>query len=174
MKKVTLLSLSLLLLICTTAFILFTTNWKVKADEATVKFTGGKISGTFSGLKANISFDKEHPESGKISASIEVPSIATGFFLKNNHAKDALDADKYPAIRFTSTAVGKAGGDYAAKGELTMKGVTKPVTIHFTFDEKGDSGVFRGEFKVIPKEFGIDRSGTPKEVIVNLVVPVTK
>jgi len=174
MKKTAYLSLCALLLVCTTAFVLLATTWKVKADEASVKFTSGKINGSFSGLKASILFDKEHPETSKISASIETPSIATGFFLKNSHAKDALGVDKYPTIKFVSTSVTKEGSAYAAKGMLTMKGATKPAIIHFTFDEKSNGGVFKGEFKVIPKEFGIDRDGTPPEVTVNLVVPVVK
>ncbi|RKR83525.1 polyisoprenoid-binding protein YceI [Mucilaginibacter gracilis] len=149
-------------------------TWKVKGDEAVVEFTGGKISGSFKGLKADIVFDKEHPEQAKISASIEVPTIATGFFLKNSHAKDALGADEHPQIKFSSTSVSKAGDAYLAKGNLTMKGATKPVTIRFTFDDKGNQGVFKGSFKVIPKEFGVDRAGTPDEVTVNLTVPVTK
>ena len=145
-------------------------NWKVKTEEASVKFTSGKINGSFKGLKADIVFDKEHPEQAKISASIETPTIATGFFLKNSHAKDALGTDKYPTIKFVSTSVAKNGNGYVAKGNLTMKGVTKPAIINFTFDEK----VFKGSMKVIPKEFGIDRSGTPPQVMVDLVVPVTK
>jgi polyisoprenoid-binding protein YceI len=174
MKKASYLLVCTLLLLCTTAFVLFTANWKVKGDEASVKFTSGKINGSFSGLKANIVFDKEHPEAGKISASIDVPSIATGFFLKNSHAKDALDADTYPTIKFVSASVTKEGTAYVASGGLTMKGVTKPVNIHFTFNEKGNVGVFKGQFKVIPKEFGIDHNGTPPEVTVDLLVPVTK
>ena len=149
-------------------------NWKVKSDESEITFTSKKINGSFKGLKAEIVFDKEHPEEAKFSASIDAPSLATGFFLKNMHAKDALGVDQYPLIKFVSTSVSKNADGYLAKGNLTMKGVTKPATIHFTFEDKGNQGVFKGTFKVIPKEFGIDRSGTPDEVMVSLVVPVTK
>src|ERR1700712_6028140 len=123
------------------AFIVLST-WKVKTEAASVKFTSGKINGSFKGLKADIVFDKEHPDQAKISATIETPSIATGFFLKNSHAKDALGTDKYPTIKFVSTSVAKSEGAFLAKGNLTMKGVTRPATIHFTFDEKGNQGVF--------------------------------
>jgi polyisoprenoid-binding protein YceI len=161
-------------IICTSAFVLLTDHWRVKGNEASVSFSAGKINGSFTGLKASILFDKDHPEQSKISAAIDAPSIATGFFLKNSHAKDALGVDKYPTIKFVSASVSKINGAYLAKGNLTMKGVTKPVTIHFTFTDKGSSGVFKGDFKVIPKEFGINRDGTPASVLVNLVVPVNK
>jgi polyisoprenoid-binding protein YceI len=155
------------------AFTLISTTWKIKGDESLVEFTG-KISGSFTGLKADIVFDKEHPEQAKISASVDANSIATGFFIKTSHAKDALGVDEYPTIKFVSTSVSKNAGAYLAKGNLTMKGVTKPAAINFTFDDNGNGGVFKGTFKVIPKDFGIDRSGTPPEVMVKLTVPVTK
>jgi polyisoprenoid-binding protein YceI len=163
-----------LVLISLIAFTVLATSWKVKGDESVVKFSSGKINGSFKGLKAEIVFDKEHPEQAKISASIETPTIATGFFLKNSHAKDALGADKYPTIKFVSTSVSGNAQAYLAKGNLTMKGITKPATINFTFDDKGNQGVFKGNFEVIPKDYGIDRSGTPDKVMVNLIVPVTK
>jgi polyisoprenoid-binding protein YceI len=148
-------------------------NWKVK-DTYEVEFSGGRIHGEFKGLKADIQFDKTHPEQAKISASIEVATVATGFFLKNSHVEDGLDADKYPTISFSSTAVSNNGSAYDAKGNLTMKGVTKPVTIHFTFDDKGAGGIFKGSFKIIPKSFNITRNGTPDDLTITLTVPVDK
>jgi polyisoprenoid-binding protein YceI len=160
-------------IISMSAFAYFLSDWKVKGD-ASVKFTSGRINGSFQGLKADIQFDKNQPEQAKISATIDATSIATGFFLKTDHAKDALGTDKFSTIKFVSTSVSKDGSGYIGKGNLTMKGTTKPATIHFTFDDKGNEGVFKGEFKVIPKDFGIDRSGTPDEVTIDLVVPVAK
>jgi polyisoprenoid-binding protein YceI len=171
MKKIMYMVL-MALIIGSSAFIA-PTNWKVKAPYE-IKFSGGKIHGEFKGLKANIQFDKTHPELSKISASIEVATAATGFFLKNSHLKNALDADKYPLITFSSTSVSKGGNTFNAKGNLTIKSVTKPVTIHFTFDDKGDGGIFRGYFKIIPKSFNITHDGTPDELNISLNIPVAK
>lgn len=162
----------LALVISLSAFIALTT-WKVK-EPYEVKFSGGKIHGEFKGLKANIEFDKTHPEASRISASIDANTIATGFFLKNSHAKDALDADRYPVIRFRSTAVTKNGSGFKAEGNLTLKGVTKPVVIYFTFEDQGRSGTFRGSFKFAPKTFSITHDGTPSELTISLTVPVTE
>lgn len=170
MKK----SYSLLLVLAIVSLSAFVAaGWNVK-NGYTVKFSGGKINGEFKGLKTNISFDPAHPEQAKILASIDVNSISTGFFIKNSHAKSALDADKYPAISFTSAMVSKSGNAYAAAGKLTLKGVTKPVTIHFTFEGNGGEGVFKGDFKIIPKDFNITRSGTPDQLTIYLNVPVVK
>ena len=109
-----------ILLIGLQSFVVFNA-WKVKTGEASVKFSSGKINGSFKGLKADINFDKAHPEQAKITATIESGSIATGFFLKNSHAKDALGTDKFPLIKFVSTAVAKNGTGYTARGNLTLK-----------------------------------------------------
>jgi polyisoprenoid-binding protein YceI len=172
MKKI-MYSLLALLVISVSAFAFALTTYKVKSPYD-VSFAGGRISGKFETLKANIQFDKAAPEQSKISATIEVESIATGFFIKNNHAKDALDAENHPTITFTSTAVSKSGNAYQAVGNLNMKGVTKPVTIHFTFDDKGAEGIFKGSFKVKPKDFSITRNGSPDELTISLTVPVSK
>ena len=163
----------IMLLLSVSAFALITANWKVKSGYE-VKFTGGRISGLFESLTANIQFDKTHPEQAKISAIIDVNSLATGFFLKTNHAKEALGADEHPAIKFVSTSVSKSGNAYQAAGNLTLKGVTKPEVIRFTFDDKGEEGVFKGLLKVVTKEFGITKNGSPEEVTIELTIPVTK
>ncbi|AYL97476.1 YceI family protein [Mucilaginibacter celer] len=155
------------------AFAIFNT-WKVKADAASVTFEGHRVSGSFTGLKAEIVFDKDHPEAAKISATIDVTTAATGFFIKTSHVKSALGADDYPTIKFESTSVAKSGSGYVANGKLTMKGKTNPEAIHFTFDEQGNEGTFKGDFKVVPAKYGIDRSGTPPEVTIHLSVPVSK
>jgi len=148
-------------------------SWKVKGSYE-VKFENGAIHGTFTGLKTDIDFDKAHPEQAKISASIDANSLSTGFFIKTSHAKEAIDAEKYPTISFASTSVSKSGNGYQAVGKLTLKGVTKAVTIHFTFDDKGNEGVFKGDFKIIPKEFNINKNGSPDNLTITLNVPVSK
>jgi len=171
MKKIMCMVLAALV-IGLSAFIALT-NWKVK-EPYEVKFSGGKIHGEFKGLKARIQFDPTHPEESKISASIDINTIATGFFLKNSHAKDALDVDKYPTISFNSTAVSKNGNGYKSIGQLTLRGVTKPVTIYFTFEGSGRDWIFKGSFKFAPRSFNITHNGTPDELTILLNVPVTQ
>jgi len=156
------------------AFTVAAVSWKVQSDAAEVKFTSEKADGSFTGLKASIVFDDQHPEEAKISATIDATSIGTGFFLKTMHAKDALGTDDYPIIKFESTSVSKNGNGYVAKGNLTLKGATRPTAIYFTFANKGSQGVFNGKMTVVPRDFGINRNGTPDTVMVSLTVPVSK
>jgi hypothetical protein len=48
------------------------------------------------------------------------------------------------------------------------------MTIHFTFEDKGNEGVFKGTFTVVTKEFNITRWGSPDELTISLLVPVTQ
>lgn len=148
-------------------------NWRVKPG-ATITFEGDRVKGSFDGLKAEIVFDKDHLETAKFSASIDVASISTGFFLKNTHAKSALGADDFRTIKFESTSVAKSGAGYVANGKLTLKGQTRAEFIHFTFEDKGNEGLFKGDLKVTPKSYGVTRSGTPPVVTIHVSVPVTK
>lgn len=152
------------------------TEWKISDDHYTVRFTSDEVNGYFTGLTASIRFDEAHPEMASISASIDAASIRTGFFLKNNHArsKDALNVDKYPAITFVSGNVKKAGSQYEAMGRLSIKGITRPAVIYFSFDQKENNGIFKGSFTLAPKDFNIIRHGTPDHVKVDLIIPVTK
>jgi polyisoprenoid-binding protein YceI len=151
-------------------------NWKVKEDGYSVKISGTKIDGTFTGLKATLIFDPAHPEQGVFSATIDAGSLSTGFFLKTNHAlsEEALDAKKYPTIRFESDAVAKKGNFYEASGKLTLKGVTKNIIIPFTYTGNSTVGAFKGSFKINPKDYNITRHGTPDEITVALDIPVTR
>jgi len=172
MKKI-MFPILLALVIVVPAFAVLAGNWKLK-EGSEVRFVGGKIKGYFENLKADIQFDKIHPEQSKISATVDANSLGTGFFIKTSHAKDAIDAEHYPNITFVSSSVSKSRDGFEAAGKLTLKGVTKPTTIHFTFDDKGSEGVFKGSFKVITKDFNITRNGSPDELMIYLTVPVSK
>jgi polyisoprenoid-binding protein YceI len=61
-------------------------------------------------------------------------------------------------------------------GELTIKGVTKPAEIPFTFTSDGNSGVFKGHFTIKREDFNVGKPGgsVGSLVTINLVVPVKK
>ncbi len=149
-------------------------SWHVKETEYSVKFSGGRVNGTFNNLKANIELNEADLANAKISASIDANSVNTGNGLKNKHARQGLGADKHPTIKFESTNITKKGNSYEAKGKLTLKGVTKDIVLPFTFSNNGKQGVFQGEFSVITKEYNITKSGTPDVVKIQLTVPVTQ
>lgn len=146
------------------------TGWKSSTDNYSVSFKGDKIEGVFKGLTSKVTIDQEHPEKSKISASIDAKTVNTGNGMMNKHAQssDALDTKKYGTISFESTSVVKKDGKFEATGKLTLKGVTKTITILFAFDEKSDQAQLSGSFIVNTKDYGISRNGTPEKITIKL------
>lgn len=148
--------------------------WKVKEDSYSVKMKCDKFEGVFKGLKSDINFDENNLAASKISASIDATSINTGNGMRNKHAKQGLSADKFGSIKFESSAVTKKGDAFEAVGKLTIKDVTKEIKLPFTFSKSAEGGVFAGKFSVQPKEYNVNKQGTPETIEIELNVPVTK
>lgn len=154
-------------------------HWKV-TEAYSVKW--GKTS--FRGLKAMILFNEENPARSKITASIEANSVSTENAEKTAHTKEALYTDKYRIISFESTAIKKiSAGRYEATGKLTLKGITRDIVFPFSFDSRTNlmdrfpmvpKQTFQGLITIVPKDYNITREGTPQEMSIELVIPVTK
>lgn len=91
-------------------------------------------SSRFDTTKGTIVYDAA-AKTGSVDITIDAKSVNTGYALFNEHiqAEDFFDTAKYPTITFKSTAV-KFEGDkpVSVAGNLTVKGVTKPVTLKVT------------------------------------------
>jgi polyisoprenoid-binding protein YceI len=164
-------------IISLSAFTAFTsTNWKI-AEGYSIKFTSNDPSGTFTSMKGDISFDDNNLSSSKFNVMVDVNSINTGNGMKNNKAKgdDYFQADKFPTITYVSSKIEKSSTGYNVTGTLTMHGVSKQVTIPFTFT----NNTFKGSFSVNRLDYGV---GTDKGMSshaasvlqIDLSVPVNK
>lgn len=151
-------------------------NWKVKEGYSVKVFRNAQLQYPiyFKGLKATISFDKEHPEKSTVSASIDATSVDTGVELMTAHAKEesVLHTDKFPVITFESRSIRKIASGYETTGILTMKGIAKEITFPFTFEQD----IFMGKFTLSAKDFNITREGAVPSGLINieLTIPVTK
>ena len=158
------------------------TSWNADASKAQINFevSGpfGKVHGHLSGLKSAIQFDANNQAASSFRASVDPKSISTGIGLRNRDLQKEkfLDSDNHPLISFHSEKIVKSGTGYKAIGSLTIKGVTRPVEIPFTFTEKANSGIFKGGFTIHREDFGVGNKGgsVGKDVDVTLEVPVTK
>lgn len=93
----------------------------------------GKVSGKFTRFDGKIEVDREHPAQSSVNVKIATSSIDTGIAKRDTHLLSAefFNAEKFPAITFKSRSVKQTGpqsGDIL--GDLTMHGVTRPVTLH--------------------------------------------
>jgi polyisoprenoid-binding protein YceI len=93
----------------------------------------GTTKGKFTKFDGKIEVDREHPENSSVTARIVVRSIDTGIVKRDNHLRspEFFAVEKYPDIMFKSRSVKQTApqeGDIL--GDLTMHGVTKPITLH--------------------------------------------
>jgi polyisoprenoid-binding protein YceI len=122
------------------------------------------VRGAFKTFTAEAHLDAENPASSTAKIEIDAASIDTGNEGRDEHVRNAdfLDVEKYPKITFVSTsAEKKTDDDFVLHGDLTIKGVTKPVSIDFEKTGAGDDpwGSFRvgfeGKAKINRSDWGV-------------------
>ncbi len=119
----------------------------------TIKNAGLKVNGSFSGLEADIRFSPTEYNASTIKASVNANSIKTGIDARDNHLKKAecFDAVNFPKITMESSFFGKEGNRFIGYFKLTIKGITKDISVPFTFENnvlKGSFTIDRRHFKV--------------------------
>ncbi len=95
-----------------------------------------KVRGSFNEFEGSGYFDAENPSASHLQLSIQAASIDTRNADRDGHLKsnDFFDMETYPTITFVSTAVEQVDAEnYRVTGDLTIKGVTKPVTVDFEY-----------------------------------------
>ena len=123
-----------------------------------------KVRGQFDSYTADIeAADLSDLTTASFSFKFDVSSINTRNEDRDNHlrAGDFFDVASFPTIDFVSTSITKDGDDYKVTGDLTIKGVTKPVTFEVEYGGKGKNpwGVdvygFEAETKINREDFDL-------------------
>ena len=94
-----------------------------------------KVRGRFAAFSGTVEV-AERPEDSRVEAAIEAASIDTKDAQRDEHLRspDFLDAERFPTLRFTSTAVGPVSDSrWRVSGELTIRDVTRPVELDVEF-----------------------------------------
>ena len=148
-------------------------------------FKAGFTYGRFDKISGSFAFDDGKPEASSVKIEVDVASIDT-----NNKQRDAdlltpdyLDVAAFPTIKFESTAVKKAAeGQYEVTGNVTLHGVTKPVSVTMTkageADDKwgGHRLGFEGTLTVLRSEYGMNKhlDGVGDEIRLTLAIEGTR
>ena len=134
------------------------------------------IVGGFNDFDGSFSHDASNPGASKAEVVIQTKSIDTNHAERDKHLRSAdfLEVDKYPTITFKSTGYQAGGNMDKAMGELTIKGVTRPVTIDVKHVGEGEdpwggyrSG-FAGTTMVKAADFGIQEWVGDIEIEINI------
>ncbi|MDP4217085.1 MAG: YceI family protein [Bacteroidota bacterium] len=124
---------------------------------------GFSTGGHFTGLQGRIVFDPAHPADASFDVSVDAASVNTESDMRDNHLKkeEYFDVEKYPRIRFLSTAVTSDGkGGFHIRGKLTIKGITKDIDYPFIATPIGNDYIFKGQFDINRKDFGVGGTST--------------
>ena len=122
-----------------------------------------KVRGSFDTFEGTAHLDFADPSRSTATVELDIASISTGQGQRDEHLRtnDFFDAPTYPKGRFVSTSVVQKGDDYEMTGDLTLKDVTKPVTI--TWEHTGTAtdpfgnlrAGFEGRATISRKDWGI-------------------
>lgn len=121
-----------------------------------------KVRGHFQTFAGTVEI-AEQIEDSTASATIDVASINTNQAQRDEHLRtsDFFNVEEFPEMTFNSTSVAVDGGDLTINGDLTLRGVTKPVTLEAEFggatvDGYGNTKVgFEATTKINRQDFGV-------------------
>lgn len=116
-----------------------------------IKNAGFNVNGTFGGLEGFVILNNNETGFQQIEGSIKAGTIETGIELRNKHLKkeEYFDIQKYPQIFIKSTKITKtSNNNYTGNFNLTIKDITKSLTIPFTFSEVNNIYSLIGSFSI--------------------------
>jgi polyisoprenoid-binding protein YceI len=145
-----------------------TTTWTIDTAHSTVEFAVKHmmfttVKGHFSDVKGSIEFDPEDPTAGKADITIAAASIDSRDAQRDAHLRSAdfLDVEKFPTLTFRSTKAVGTPTQFTLTGDLTIRGITRPITLVVTFTGSGkdpwggERAGFSATGKLNRKEFGL-------------------
>lgn len=127
------------------------------------------VHGRFGIADGTVHLDDKDISKSSVAATIDVASVDTGNAQRDGHLKspDFFDTAKFPTATFKSTSVRKSGDGYDVAGDLTLHGITKPVTLHMDPPSKDQIGMdkkphrgFSATTLIHRQDFGLTWNGT--------------
>ncbi len=154
-------------------------NWDVDRAKSKLGFSvawgGQPFTGTFTRWKARIAFDRSRLDQAKVDVSVDLSSLTSGDGETDDSVKGAygFEVAKYPIARFLATKfTRKDDGSYVADGTLTIKGVSKPVSLPFSLDIRRDKAHAVGRAVVSRMDFNVGTGEWAKPTPVSYQVTV--
>lgn len=149
-------------------------TYAVDPDHTQVAFSVGHMgispfAGTFSGAAGSLTIDPAKPEAATVNVTVSTASVQTTSTKLTGelNSADWLDTAKFPTATFRSTSVRTMGAGAEIQGELTLHGVTKPVTLRARLFGAGANAMskkpsvgFLGRIAIKRSDFGVTKYPT--------------
>jgi polyisoprenoid-binding protein YceI len=110
-------------------------EWKIDNNHTSISFEVNHfftpVVGSFKDFDGILNFDPENLDGSSAAFTIQISSVETDNEKRNGHlqSEDFFNAEKYPEMKFTSSSFTKNGDDYTLNGKLTIRDITKEVSI---------------------------------------------
>ncbi len=139
------------------------------------------VKGRFNTFEGAFTFDEQNPANSRVTMSIDTPSVDSNHAERDRHLRsdDFLDVRRFPSATFVGTGLEDKGDMRAlVTGELTLRGVTRPVAIEIEHIGHGPDPWggyrrgFEGRTRFPLKDFGIDYDLGPAARDVELILSV--
>jgi polyisoprenoid-binding protein YceI len=141
-------------------------DWQVDAAGSTLTFKGtyedGPFNGSFAKFDAKISFDEADPTKDRFDVTINMASVSTESAERDDTLKtpEFFDTVQFPTAHFVTESFGKGkDGGLEAKGNLTIRTITKPVTLKVKWAGSGNSATLDVDTTLDRLEFGLGAGG---------------
>lgn len=148
------------------------TTWSIDPAHSEVGFAVkhlmvSTVRGRFGAVTGTVVLDEANPASARIEAAIDVASVDTGAAQRDEHLRsdDFFNAAAYPQITFRSTGVSGSDDDWKVAGDLTIRDVTRSVTLDVEFLGRGpdawggERAGFTARTKINRRDFGVNWNG---------------
>ena len=119
-------------------------TWTIDPSHTTVEFVAKHmmittVKGRFAEVAGTIVADESNIADSSVEVTMQAASLDTRSEQRDAHLRspDFLDVEQYPEVTFESTAVRGAKEKFQLTGDLTIRGVTRPITLDVTFEGEG-------------------------------------
>ena len=122
------------------------TPWRTDAGASSLAFfatqAGARFEGRFTRFTADVAFDPAEPSAGSFDVRIDVASADTRESQRDEMIRgpDFFAAAQFPEARYQASGFSRTADGFLADGQLTLRGVTRPVAVNFNFTPAAEGG----------------------------------
>jgi len=144
------------------------TAWKLDPTHTTVEFSAkhlmiSTVKGRITDIEGTIYTNENDPKSSSVEVTLKAASIDTRTDQRDQHLRSAdfLHVEQYPEIKFRSTRIEGNKQEFKLTGDLTIRDVTRPITLDVTFEGRtkdpwgGERVGFSASGKIDRRDFGL-------------------